>query len=171
MKPLNQKERNNLFFQFLLFYVISIIVVLFAAFGNIQMIQKQSQVAKDDKDKLQKKLANSELFFQQMGIIEDIFSQVNSTQARANNESKFKVENSNLLNLYQNQNLSDSAWVNRQGWFKIISGYDRRWLEKSDVVDDKESQTIISKRDETIRDLEKQVRDYDKALRDCQNKQ
>ncbi len=92
MKPLNQKERNNLFFQFLVFYVASIIVVLFAAFGNIQMNSQQNKDLNDTISKLKKEKKLSEDFYIQMNKIEDVISDVTTSDAKINLQAKFDAD-------------------------------------------------------------------------------
>lgn len=51
MKPVNQKERNNLYLQFLLFYIVSLVVVIIAVGFFYEVNDKEIQVLRDQKEK------------------------------------------------------------------------------------------------------------------------
>lgn len=164
MKPLNQKERNNLFFQFLVFYVVSIIVVLFAAFGNIQMNQKQNVKLKADIDRLNSEMRSSEDFFIQMNKIESIISDVKTSDSKINLQASFDTEKRRLGDIAY----KDSARASRLGWNNIITGYDNRWKDKSDITDNKDFQTqlqsVMTDRDKWKEKYEDMKDERDKLL-------
>jgi hypothetical protein len=152
MKPLNQKERNNLFFQFLVFYVVSIIVVLFAAFGNIQMNQKQNEKLKADIDKLRKEMKSSEDFYVQMRKVEGIITEATTPEARRNLDVRFQKEKQGLADLAYKQ---DSSRMQRLGWYEIINGYNQRWEDKANITDQDRLLGILAQRDATIKQNDK----------------
>lgn len=139
MKPLNQKERNNLFFQFLVFYVASIIVVLFAAFGNIQMNSQQNKDLNDTISKLKKEKKLSEDFYIQMNKIEDVISDVTTSDAKINLQAKFDADRRVLFEIAS----KDTLKASRLGWMNIIRGYDNRWNDKSKITDNKDFETQL----------------------------
>ncbi|MBK9733159.1 MAG: hypothetical protein IPO83_18045 [Chitinophagaceae bacterium] len=160
MKPLNQKERNNLFFQFLVFYVASIIVVLFAAFGNVQMNQQQNEKLNSDINKLKKEVSASDDFFMHMGKVEGIISRVTNSDQAIHLDEAFQKEKRVLSQLADQQ---DSLRVNYLGWYNIINGYNLRWEDKKNMTDQDKLVQSIKEKDAKI---EQMTKDYAKLDRD-----
>lgn len=159
MKPLNQKERNNLFFQFLVFYVVSIIVVLFAAFGNVQMNNKHNDDLKNTIGKLKKEIKSMEDFYMQMRKVEGIISNATTQDARINLDANFQREKQVLADLEFRQ---DSALSKKLGWTEIINGYNRRWEDKKNMTDQDRLMESNREKDATIKQWERDYKDLER---------
>ncbi len=165
MKPLNQKERNNLFFQVIVLYAASVIIWLLLAFGNIQINHKQSELDRKTIDNLKKEMKSSEDFYIQMNKIEDVISDVITSDAKIDLQAKFDAERRVLFDIAS----KDTARASRLGWMNIIKGYDNRWSDKSKITDSKDYeaqlQTARADRD-NWKDKYEQMKESRDNLRD-----
>ncbi|HYV92800.1 MAG TPA: hypothetical protein VE978_13475 [Chitinophagales bacterium] len=161
MKPINEKERSNLFFQFLLFYVISIVVVLFAAFGNIELGRKEKESLNQEKIKCNNQLLEAQKFFDQMKKLEDILTKVTDPNMQAKVKADYDLEKGTALDLIR----SNSELASRFGWKDIVTGYEMRWKDKGEFLGQSDMagsiKTLIGERDA----WKKKSEDLDEAFR------
>ena len=79
MRPINQKERSDLFWKFLLFFVITIILVTSAIYINVQLPVQENKLLKIRYDQVNKELEFQSVFSKKMNDVRNILDSINNS--------------------------------------------------------------------------------------------
>lgn len=79
MEPLNKRERVKAYYRFLLFFLITVVVIILAVFINYQIPMKENKILRVQYEQLNKELEFQTSFSRKMNEVQNILDSINNT--------------------------------------------------------------------------------------------
>lgn len=155
MKPLNQKERNSFYWQFLIIYIISVVVVIIAVSFFYEVNDKEVQVLRDQKEKFK-------TYEQMPAKMNEDIKKLDSLLVKLEDpnipESQIEGEIKNLLSAIPNVDGNRQSSLDTLTQ-KIKDTYYKIFEDKGRIRTSNQSTGIASQASKQVEELKKQLDD------------
>jgi uncharacterized protein YlxW (UPF0749 family) len=158
-KPLNQKEHNQAFVKFFIFFLITLAMAVSALYFNFQVPKKELAILRERSDLLRNQQINQEKYKRQLSDVMKVFEKLDSSGSKAMIESELRPK-LDLLN--EAARIDDSTSVTKMNL--VITTLVNKYKDaKFSLFDLKDFEQEIAK-------LKQKNNELDQDLRDCRDR-
>jgi hypothetical protein len=154
-KPLNNRERNQAFIKFLIFFFVTLAMAVSAIYFNFQLPKKELAILRERSDLLRNQQINQENYKRALGDVMQVFNKLDSSSSKAMIESELRPK----LDLLRNAvNIEDSTATQKLNMtiFSLVNKYSDA---KFALFDLKDYEQEISKCKQKITELSSDLQD------------
>jgi hypothetical protein len=155
-KPLNIKDHNASFIKFLIFFIITLAMAVWAIYFNFKLPGKELKMYKKDSDLLRIQRVNQEKY---KNTLNEIMMTINSLDSNNNSKALVNSElNDKMDDLRRASNIDDSTASQRlnQVIFNMVNAYRNAKIKLDDC---KNFDIELAKKEDKIEELRKDLAD------------
>jgi hypothetical protein len=146
MEPLNQPERRKAFTNFLIFFIVTVLIIVAAVFFSIQVPFRQNDQLRDQMNVVEKERDFSETFANKMGETINLLDSINKKEV----QSPELVDNKIQLNITAMNEMIEKEPITQKTIYRyMVNTFDELRRAKKDLRD-------VSGKDVNLTNLQKE---------------